>query len=96
MVAGRDAEPDAAGADRRNVGAVEVLLAEMHEIRAGLDGGAPMVVDHELRAGRRRGGLGPRTSARMAASSRPLMRSWTSLAPAGARRATQAALSTMG
>ncbi len=35
-------------ADRVHVGLGEVFLAEMQMLRAGVDGRAPVVVDHEL------------------------------------------------
>ena len=34
----------------REIGACQILLAEMHEARAGVDGLLPIVVDHELAA----------------------------------------------
>ncbi len=51
LVMRRDAELDARPADGRDVGAVEIALAEMHPGRALADGDAPVVVDDERRAG---------------------------------------------
>ena len=50
-----DADPDACGFDRGNVGTDEVALAEMHEAGAKIDRFTPIVVDDELAAmGRRK------------------------------------------
>ena len=50
VVMGADAEPEARLADCRDVGRIEVLLPEMDEVAAGVDGGLPVVVDDENRA----------------------------------------------
>ena len=50
-----DADPDACGFDRGDVGADEIALAEMHEAGAKIDRLTPIVVDDELAAmGRRK------------------------------------------
>ena len=48
---GADAKPEARPADRADVGAVEIALAEMDPRRALADRDAPVVVDDERRAG---------------------------------------------
>jgi hypothetical protein len=49
---GTDAGLDAGAPDSAEVGAGEVSLAEMHEVRAEADRFAPIVVDHKLAAKR--------------------------------------------
>ncbi len=49
---GGNAEPQAGAADRREVGRVQVLLAEMDVVAAQVDGVLPVIVDDELGAGR--------------------------------------------
>ena len=49
FVMGRNADPDAGAAQRRNIGPVEIALAEMDEIAAFVDREPPIIVDDELR-----------------------------------------------
>src|SRR3546814_14578536 len=51
VVVGAHPQPDPGAAQGVEVGAVEVLLAEVHEAAALLDGEAPAVVHDELSAG---------------------------------------------
>ena len=48
---GRNADLDACAADGRDIGRIEIALAEMDEIAAELDRRAPIIVDDKLRAG---------------------------------------------
>ena len=54
MTVRADADPDAGGSDRAEIGAREVSLAEMHEVGAKLDRLAPIIVDDKLAAMGRR------------------------------------------
>src|SRR3546814_6687808 len=51
VVMGAHPQPDPGAAQGGEVGAVEILLAEVHEAAALLDGEAPVVVHDELAAG---------------------------------------------
>jgi len=50
ITVGADADPHAGAPNGGKIGARQVLLAEMHEVRSRCDGLAPIVVDHELAA----------------------------------------------
>ncbi len=92
----RDAETHAGAAQRRDVGRVQIALAEMDEIAARVDREAPIVIDDELRPMLRtnspRGGdLG----AQLGLWLRSFTRNCTSLTPSGSSRASQSTSSTM-
>ena len=51
LVMRRDAEAEARAADGGKIGRIEIALAEMDEVAAGVDGMTPVIIDDELRAG---------------------------------------------
>ena len=89
---GGKAELQSGTANCLEIGVGKILLAEMDEIAALLDGELPVVVDDELGA---MGGADRFAAADLARAGWSLMRNCTSRTPSGTSRSIQSALSTI-
>ena len=96
VVMGGHAEPQPGAVNGRQIGGIEIFLAQMHAVGAVLDRQPPVVVDEQSRLitpAQRDGGSDVLFDLLIR---QILMRSWIVVTPASSRRAIHSTLSTTG